>query len=487
MSSYPLTIREITAGLQAKKFTSVEITKHLLAKIKKEDQEINSFLHVCEEHALEQAAAADKRLAANDNITPLTGVPYGLKDYIATKGIRTTSASKILENFKPPYNSTVVTKLNDAGAVLLGKNNLDEFGMGSSTENSAYGVTKNPWDKTRVPGGSSGGSAAAVAAELVPFSIGADTGGSIRTPASFCNVTGLKPTYGRVSRFGLFALASSFDCIGPLAHTAEDTATVLSVIAGHDPHDNTTPRKGVPDYQKSLQEKIAGLKIGIPKEYFIDGLDAGVAKNIDNAISQLKKMGATTVDVSLPNTKYAIPVYYLILFAEASANLSRYDGVRFGLSLPDDPTGISELYFNTRGAGFGKEVKRRIMLGTHTLSTGFFEAYYLRAQKVRTLIRKDFEKAFANCDVIATPVTPTPPFKIGEKTGDPLTMYLADIFTVAVNPAGIPGLSIPCGFSEGLPVGLQLLAPHMQEERLLNVAHQFQQETDWHMQRPVQA
>jgi aspartyl-tRNA(Asn)/glutamyl-tRNA(Gln) amidotransferase subunit A len=407
-----------------------------------------------------------------------------MKDCISTRGVRTTCSSRILENYVPQYSATVTNKLADAGAVLVGKTNMDEFGMGSSCENSAFFATHNPWDLDRVPGGSSGGSAAAMAASLATFTLGEDTGGSVRMPAGFCNVTGIKPTYGRVSRHGLIALVSSFDSIGPMTRDAYDCATVLEVIAGHDPRDSTTYELPVPNYTAAINKPVQGMKLGIPKEYFVAGMEAGVESSIQEAIRQFKKLGMEIHEVSLPHTRYGLPVYYLLLFAEASANLARMDGTRFGLSVSENARDVIDIYLQTRQKGFGEEVKRRIMLGTYALSAGYYDAYYLKAQKVRTLLRRDFESAFASVDLLLAPTCPTTAFKLGEKTSDPLEMYLSDIYVVATNPAGVPALALPCGFSKNLPVGMQLIGKHLDEQTLFQVAHAYQQVTDWHKQLP---
>ncbi len=484
MDSLPATLTEAASALTAGSLSSVELTRAVLDRIEACDDRLGSYVTVCAEKALARASAADARRTKKDRVGPLLGVPFALKDAIVSRGVRTTAASRILRDYVPPYNATVAERLEQAGAVLLGKNNMDEFGMGSSCENSACCPGRNPWDPTRVPGGSSGGSAAAVAHGLGLFSLGGDTGGSIRLPASFCNVVGLKPTYGRVSRYGLIALCSSFDTIGPMTRTVRDCALVTQTIAGHDPHDMTTIDAPVPDYLARLGKPIKGLKLGLPKEYFGQGLDAGVEKVVRDAIAELVKQGATTVEVSLPTTRWAIPIYYLCLFAEASSNLSRYDGIRFGTQLPKDPDSVVETYFQSRGAGFGPEVKRRIMLGTYVLSAGYYDAYYLRAQKARTLLRRDFEAALTQCDVIVGPVSPTTAFPVGEKTDDPLAMYLSDIYTTPINPAGMPALSVPCGFAAGLPVGLHLIGRHLDEETLFQVGDAYQLATDWHTRRP---
>ncbi|WP_083005851.1 Asp-tRNA(Asn)/Glu-tRNA(Gln) amidotransferase subunit GatA [Halomonas sp. GT] len=476
------TVTQLAASLKSGELSSRELTSHFLQRIEKADGSLNSFITVTAEQALNQAEAADNARAAG-KAGKLTGIPFALKDIFCTQGVKTSCGSKMLDNFIAPYNATVVEKLNAAGTVSLGKTNMDEFAMGSSNENSYFGAVKNPWNLTAVPGGSSGGSAAAVAAGLVPAAMGTDTGGSIRQPAAFCGITGLKPTYGRVSRYGIIAYASSLDQAGPMAKSAEDCAHLLNVIAGHDVRDSTSVARGVPDYTETLNAPLSGLKIGLPKEYFGDGLDPEVEKAVREAVSVYESLGATVREVSLPHTHYAIPAYYVIAPAEASSNLSRYDGVRFGHRC-DAPADLIDLYTRSRAEGFGDEVKRRILIGTHTLSEGFFDAYYTKAQKVRRLIRQDFLDAFEDVDVLMGPASPTPAFDLGAKK-DPVSMYLQDIYTIAVNLAGIPGISVPAGFSNGRPVGLQILGTHFAEAQLLNVAHQFQQATDWHLQRPA--
>jgi aspartyl-tRNA(Asn)/glutamyl-tRNA(Gln) amidotransferase subunit A len=464
MEVHSLTIREAQQLLTERKVSAVELARGVLDHIRRTDPYLGAFVTIAEEHALRQAAAADERLRTGERVTPLTGIPYSVKDGICTRGVRTTCSSRLLANYFPPYSATVIQRLDEAGAVMVGKTNMDEFGMGSSCENSACCPTRNPWDLTRVPGGSSGGCGAAVAAGMGPFTLGEDTGGSTRMPASFCGVTGLKPGYGRVSRYGLIALASSFDSIGPMARDVHGCATVLQTIAGHDPHDSTSATAAVPDFTAKLGQGIAGMKLGVPKEYFVQGMEPGVEKAVREAIAQLEALGARTVPVSLPHTKYAIPVYYLILFAEASANLARYDGIRYGVARPAKPANVLETYFETRGEGFGPEVKRRIMMGTFVLSHGYYDAYYLQAQKVRTLLRRDFEKALDRCDVLVAPVCPTTAFKLGEKTDDPLEMYLSDILVT--------------------PVGLQIIGRPMAEDVVFQVGHAYQQATDWHTRRP---
>ncbi|MBI5560838.1 MAG: Asp-tRNA(Asn)/Glu-tRNA(Gln) amidotransferase subunit GatA [Deltaproteobacteria bacterium] len=478
-----LTIHELSEKLKRRELSSRELTGAYLSLIDAVDKKIHAYLTVCGESALKEADAADKRLVSGADVTPLTGIPLAIKDIFCTKGIKTTCASRMLENFIPPYDATVVKKLKDAGAVILGKLNMDEFAMGSSTENSAFFKTLNPWDTTRVPGGSSGGSAAAVAAGECAASIGTDTGGSIRQPASCCGVVGLKPTYGRVSRYGMIAFASSLDQGGPITKDVRDSSVMLNAMAGHDPLDSTSIDAPAEDYTGGLKHGIRGLKIGIPKEYFIEGLDKDVERAIGSAIGVFKNEGCGIVDVSLPHTEYATGVYYLVATAEASSNLARYDGVKYGLRVSSE--GLLDMYKLTRDRGFGGEVKRRIMLGTYSLSAGYYEAYYKKASQVRTIIKRDFEEAFKKCDIILTPTSPTPAFKIGEKIADPLTMYLSDIFTISCNLAGIPGISIPCGFTpDNLPVGLQLLGKPLGEATLLKAAYAYEQTTGWHKRRP---
>lgn len=461
--------------------SSEELTRHFLNRISELDPKVKAYITITEEESLSQAREADKALKAGEE-KPLLGVPLAIKDNICTKGIRTTCASKILENFVPIYEATVIERLRTAGAVILGKTNLDEFAMGSSTENSAFFPTHNPWDLSRVPGGSSGGSAAAVAAGLCAGSLGSDTGGSIRQPASFCGVVGLKPTYGRVSRYGLVAFASSLDQIGPLTRTVADTALLLKVIAGPDPRDSTCAPQGVPDYEKSLEQDLKGLKVGVPKEYFGEGLAEEVREAVEKALEVMKGLGLELKEVSLPHSPYAIAAYYIIAPAEASSNLARYDGVKYGFRA--EGKDLIDMYKKTRSQGFGPEVKRRIMIGTYALSAGYYDAYYKKASQVRTLIAQDFAKAFEEVDFVIGPVAPSPAFKIGERTDDPLKMYLSDIYTISVNLAGIVGLSLPCAFSkEGLPIGLQIMGPHFSEERVLALGHQFEKEvglTDRH-------
>ncbi|MCU1715628.1 Asp-tRNA(Asn)/Glu-tRNA(Gln) amidotransferase subunit GatA [Pseudomonas sp. 5P_3.1_Bac2] len=480
---HQLTLAEIARGLAEKKFSAQELSSSLLERIKQLDPKLNSFITVTEELALSQAKAADERRAAGET-GPLLGAPIGHKDLFCTDGVLTSCASKILSNFRAPYNATVVEKLAAAGTVTLGKLNMDEFAMGSANENSHFGAVHNPWDLNRVPGGSSGGSAAAVAARLIPAATGTDTGGSIRQPAAFTNLTGIKPTYGRVSRWGMIAYASSLDQGGPLARNAEDCALLLGAMAGFDSKDSTSVDQPVDDYLAALSKPLNGLRIGLPKEYFAAGLDSRIADKIMAVVEQLKQLGATIKDISLPNMQHAIAAYYVIAPAEASSNLSRFDGVRFGYRC-ENPLNLEDLYKRSRGEGFGAEVKRRIMVGTYALSAGYYDAYYLKAQKIRRLIKNDFVSAFNEVDVILGPTTPNLAWKIGDKDQDPVAAYLEDIYTITANLAGIPGLSMPAGFVEGLPVGVQLLAPYFQEGRLLNVAHQYQQVTDWHQQAPA--
>ena len=477
-----LTLAEIARALTDKQFSAEELTRSLLDRIGQLDPQLNSFITVTEEQAIAQAQAADAR-RANGESGALLGAPIGHKDLFCTQGIRTSCGSKMLDNFQAPYDATVVERLAAAGAVSLGKLNMDEFAMGSANESSHYGAVKNPWDLNRVPGGSSGGSAAAVAARLLPAATGSDTGGSIRQPAALTNLTGLKPTYGRVSRWGMIAYASSLDQGGPLARTAEDCALMLGAMAGFDPKDSTSVDQPLDDYLAALSKPLSGLRIGLPKEYFGAGLDAKIADAVMATVDTLKKLGATVKDISLPNMQHAIPSYYVIAPAEASSNLSRFDGVRFGYRC-ESPADLTDLYKRSRAEGFGDEVRRRIMVGTYALSAGYYDAYYLKAQKIRRLIKNDFVSAFEEVDVILGPTTPNLAWKLGEKKADPVSAYLEDIYTITANLAGIPGLSMPAGFIDGLPVGAQLLAPYFQESRLLNVAHQYQQVTDWHKQAP---
>jgi len=476
------TVAELSRALGRKEISSVELTGVFLARINKY-KDLNAFITVDPERSLAQARAADARIGKG-GAGALAGVPIAQKDIFCADGWRTTCGSKILSNFTAPYDATIIGKFNAAGAVCLGKTNMDEFAMGSSNETSYYGGVKNPWDTAAVPGGSSGGSAAAVAARLSPAATGTDTGGSIRQPSALTNLTGLKPSYGRVSRYGMIAFASSLDQGGPMCRTAEDAALLLNVMAGFDPRDSTSVDAPVPDYTQTLSGDIKGLRIGLPKEYFGAGMNPEVARTIDAAIAEYKKLGAQVVEVSLPNSQLAIPCYYVLAPAEASSNLSRFDGVRYGYRA-ENYTDLLDMYCKTRAEGFGAEVKRRIMIGTYALSAGYYDAYYLKAQKLRRLIAEDFRKAFESCDVIMGPTSPTTAFKIGEKSDDPVAMYLSDIYTISVNLAGLPGMSIPAGFdSKGLPVGLQLIGQYFDEARLLNVAHRYQQATDWHKRMP---
>lgn len=477
-----LTLAEIARALAAKQFSAEELTRDLLQRIAQLDPQLNSFISVTEELALGQAKAADARRAEGES-GALLGAPIGHKDLFCTQDVLTSCGSKILQGFKAPYNATVVENLAAAGCVTLGKLNMDEFAMGSANESSHYGPVKNPWNLEHVPGGSSGGSAAAIAARLLPAATGTDTGGSIRQPAALTNLTGIKPTYGRVSRWGMIAYASSLDQGGPLARTAEDCALMLQAMAGFDPKDSTSVDQPVDDYLAALAKPLNGLRIGLPKEYFGAGLDSRIAEAVLTVVEELKKLGATIKEISLPNMQHAIPAYYVIAPAEASSNLSRFDGVRFGYRC-ENPVNLEDLYKRSRGEGFGAEVKRRIMVGTYALSAGYYDAYYLKAQKIRRLIKNDFVSAFNEVDVILGPTTPNLAWKLGEKNHDPVAAYLEDIYTITANLAGIPGLSMPAGFVDGLPVGVQLLAPYFQEGRLLNVAHQYQQVTDWHTRAP---
>ena len=467
-----LTISKTHDALVKKEFSAVELAEAYLAKIEKEDKEINAFLTLTRDLALAQAKEVDGKIAKGEEIDILAGVPCAIKDAIMVEDAKCTAGSKILENYIAPYDATVIKKLKDRGAVILGKTNMDEFGMGSSTENSAFFPTKNPHDLTRVPGGSSGGSASAVAAKMAVFALGEDTGGSIRQPASFCGIVGLKPTYGAVSRYGLIAYASSLDHIGPMAKTVEDCQVVFEAIAGKDDMDSTSVNSKFKNQNSKLQFKIQNLRIGVPKEYFIKGIEPEVEKVIKQAIGKYENMGAKIVEISLPHTEYALACYYIIATSIASANLARYDGIKYGYS--ESAENLLGTYFNSREKGFGAEVRRRIMLGVYALSSGYYDAYYLRAQKVRTLIRQDFEKAFEKVDAIFTPVSPTTAFKLGEKVKDPLTMYLSDIFTISINLAGLPGLSIPAGQANNLPVGLQIIGNHFQEEKILEIGKLFQ-------------
>ena len=475
-------VADARAGLAAGRFTSVDLTQAFLQRIERVDGALHAYLRTTPTMALKAAAEADHARAEGDR-RPLLGIPLAIKDVLMTNGIETTAGSRILEGFVPPYTATAVQKLQAAGAIVLGKTNTDEFAMGSSTENSGYGPTRNPWDLERVPGGSSGGSAAAVAADEAPAALGTDTGGSVRQPAALCGVVGLKPSYGRVSRYGLIAYGSSLDQIGPITKTVVDAALLLEVIAGADPRDSTTMPVDVPIFSAALTGNIEGLRIGIPHEYFVEGIQTEVEEAVRTAIEQFASLGAEIVPIHLPNSELALPVYYLVVTAEASANLARFDGIRYGLRVEGET--IFDHFRQTRGAGFGPEVKRRIMLGTYALSAGYYDAYYLKAQQVRTLIKQDFDRAFAEVDVILSPTSPTTAFRIGEKVDDPLAMILTDIFTTSANLAGLCGISVPCGFDAGgLPIGLQLLGPSLGEDKILRAAYAYEQSTEWRLRRP---
>ncbi len=475
------TLTELAAGLRSKQFSSLELTQAFIERIK-QHSEINAYITISEETALNQAKIADQ-LLANGNTGPLTGIPIAQKDIFCTQGIKTSCGSKMLDNFIAPYDATVIEKFNQSGAVMLGKLNMDEFAMGSSNENSFYGAVQNPWASDCVPGGSSGGSAAAVAARLTPAATGTDTGGSIRQPAALCGITGLKPTYGRVSRYGMIAYASSLDQGGPMTRTVEDAALLLQVMSGFDPKDSTSAQQAVPDYSAGLNDSLQGLKIGLPKQFFSSDLDSQMAAAIQAAIDEYRKLGAEVKEVDMPNLNLAIPAYYVIASAECSSNLSRYDGVRFGYRC-QNPEDLADLYTRSRGEAFGAEVKRRILMGTYALSAGYYDAYYLKAQQVRRLISDDFKRALSEVDVLMGPVTPSTAFRIGEKTVDPIQMYLEDIYTISINLAGLPAMSIPAGFIEGKPVGLHVIGDYFSEAKLLNIGHRYQQVTNWHMQVP---
>ena len=479
---WELTLHEARAGLDAGSFSAVDLARACFDRITQVEDRVKAYVTLTESHALEQAAAADKALAAGRG-GPMTGIPVQVKDLICTKGIPTTCSSRMLENFVPVYDATVWAKLSAQGATLLGKGNMDEFAMGSSCENSAFFPTHNPWDLDRVPGGSSGGAAAAVAADEAIVALGSDTGGSIRQPASLCGVAGLKPTYGRVSRYGLVAFASSLDQIGPVGKDVTDCAITLNAIAGYDPRDSTSLNLPTTDFTAGLTGDIKGMRLGVPREYFVDGMEPGVRDAVEGAIKELESLGASVEPVSLPTTEYALACYYIIAPSECSANLARYDGVKYGYSFQDTPD-MWEAMETTRQQGFGPEVKRRIMLGAYALSAGYYDAYYLKAQQVRTLIRQDFARVFESVDALVTPTSPVVAFPIGEKTADPVQMYLIDVCTLPINIAGLPAMSVPCGFSEGLPVGMQLIGPHLSEERLLNIAYAYEQGTEWHKARP---
>ncbi|HPV50562.1 MAG TPA: Asp-tRNA(Asn)/Glu-tRNA(Gln) amidotransferase subunit GatA [Smithella sp.] len=479
-----LTIHELQKRIKTGETSATQITHDVFARINAVDEKVHAYIRLMQEEAFQAASKADEDIKQGD-IRALTGIPIALKDIVCTKGIPTTCGSRILHNFIPPYDATVVERLRKAGAIFVGKANMDEFAMGSSTETSYFGATRNPWDLERIPGGSSGGSAAAVAADECIASIGSDTGGSIRQPAALCGTVGMKPTYGRVSRFGLIAFASSLDQIGPFTKDVEDCAIMMNVLAGYDPKESTSVNEEVPDYRQFVGRDIKGWKIGIPKEYFIDGIDPGVHAAIKKAITVIEQSGGQCVDISLPHTQYCVATYYIIAPAEASSNLARYDGVRYGLRA-QDVRDILMMYKESRKQGFGAEVKRRIMIGTYALSAGYYDAYYKKASQVRALIKKDFDKAFKICDVIMTPTSPTPAFKIGEKTDDPLQMYLSDIFTISANLAGIPGISVPCGFSSsGLPIGVQFLASHFEEGKLIQIASAYEKNAKIEKRRPA--
>ena len=481
---FRLTVHEAASLLARRQVSSLELTRAVLDRLGQVEGHLNAFVTLTPELALEQAREADQRLARGEGVTPLTGIPAAIKDVICTRGVRTTCGSRMLENFVPPYDATVVQRLKAAGLVMVGKTNMDEFAMGSSGENSYFGPTRNPWDLERVPGGSSSGSAAAVAADACLYALGSDTGGSIRQPAALCGIVGLKPTYGRVSRYGLVAFASSLDQIGPMTKDVTDAALVLGAIAGHDPHDSTSAPVEVPDYTAALVPDLKGLRLGVPREYMGEGVEEGVRKAVEEAIARLGELGAEVDwEVSLPSTPYALACYYIIAPSEASANLARYDGVKYGYSYTEGDS-VWENMERTRQFGFGAEVKRRIMLGTYALSAGYYDAYYLKAQRVRTLIRREFEAAFQRCHALVTPVSPTPAFRLGEKVADPLQMYLSDVFTIPVNIAGLPAISVPCGVSQGLPVGLQVIGRPFDEPTVLRVAYAYQQASDWHRRRP---
>ncbi len=477
------TLAQLADDLAARRVSATELTEHCLERIERFDAQLNAFVTVTRDEALAQAAAADKRLAAG-NATPLTGIPIAHKDIFCTQGVKTTCGSRILDNFISPYDATIVSRLRDAGAVMLGKTNMDEFAMGSSSETSFYGTVHNPWDHERVTGGSSGGSAAAVAARLVCGATGTDTGGSIRQPAALSGITGFKPTYGRVSRYGMVAFASSLDQAGTLTRTAEDAALMMQAMAGFDERDSTALPDPVPAFSAALERPWQTITIGVPKDFFDDGLDEGSAQAVRDALGVFERLGATIKDIRLEHVHLSVPVYYVVASAEASSNLSRFDGVRYG-HRAENTSDLTDLYMRTRGEGFGPEVKRRILTGTYVLSAGYYDAYYLQAQKVRQLISDDFARAFAAVDLVVGPTTPTPAFGIGQKMDDPIQMYLNDIYTIGANLAGLPALSIPCGFSAGLPVGLQLIGAHLREAELLKAAHYFQQETDWHTRVPA--
>jgi aspartyl-tRNA(Asn)/glutamyl-tRNA(Gln) amidotransferase subunit A len=483
MNLHSLTLHGLSGKLKTRETSSVELTESVFRRISATEDKVHSYITLCYETAMREAKSADERLGTGGGRSPLLGIPIALKDIFLTQGVLTTCASKILGNFVPPYDSTTVKKLKEVGAVTTGKTNMDEFAMGSSTENSAFSITRNPWKLDRVPGGSSGGSAAAVAADQCIASLGTDTGGSIRQPAACCGIVGLKPTYGRVSRFGIIAFASSLDQVGPITKDVTDCALMLEAIAGYDPSDSTSVNVPAPPYASYLNGDVKGLRVGIPKEYFISGMQPEVEQAVREGIRVLEKNGVVVEEISLPHTEYATAAYYIIATAEASSNLARYDGMKYGYRAPAKE--LTETYRKTREQGFGPEVKRRIMLGTYALSAGYYDAYYIKAQKVRTLIKKDFEEALKKCDAIITPTAPTTAFKIGEKIQDPLQMYLTDIFTISINLAGLPGLSLPCGFdSEGLPIGMQIIGKHFDETTILRIAFAYEQATEWHKRKP---
>lgn len=482
---HDLTVSALSSALAAGEFSSVELTQHLIDRVKSLDGDYNAFLTLSEEHALRQASNADAARAKGD-VHALCGIPIAHKDIFCTNGIRTSCGSKMLDNFVPPYNATLIDKFDNAGAVMLGKTNMDEFAMGASNETSFYGPVRNPWNTDCVPGGSSGGSAAAVAACLAPAATGTDTGGSIRQPAALCGISGMKPTYGRISRYGMIAFASSLDQAGPMARSVEDLALLLELMSGFDPKDSTSIDAAVPDYSASLNNSIDGLRIGVPKEYFSEGLNPGTAACVEQAIAEYQKLGASISEISLPHSPLSVPAYYVVAPAEASTNLSRFDGVRYGHRC-ENPTDLNDLYTRTRSEGFGEEVKRRILVGTYSLSAGYYDAYYRKAQKIRRLIQQDFVEAFKTVDLLIGPTSPSPAFPLGAKTSDPVAMYLEDIYTIAANLAGLPALSMPAGLVDNKPVGVQLIGNYLNEAQLLNVAHQFQCATDWHQQCPVVA
>src|SRR3990172_7655950 len=483
MSLHSLTLHELSGKLKKREVSSGEATESVFRRISATEDKVHSYITLCHETAVAEAKQADQQLKKGGEFPPLLGIPIALKDIFLTRGVLTTCASKILGNFIPPYDSTTGRKLKEAGAVTVGKTNMDEFAMGSSTENSAYAITRNPWKLARVPGGSSGGSAAAVTADQCIAALGTDTGGSIRQPAACCGVVGLKPPYGRGSRYGIIAFASSLDQVGPMTKDVMDSALMLEAIAGHDPSDSTSINAPVPPFSRYLDGDVKGLRVGIPKEHFIPGMQPEVEQAVKEGLRTLERNGIETEEISLPHTEYAVAGYYLVATAEASSNLARYDGMKYGLRVPG--TDLGGTYMKTREQGFGPEVKRRIMLGTYALSAGYYDAYYLKAQKVRALIKKDFEDAFKTCDAIITPTSPTTAFKIGEKTQDPLQMYLSDIFTISANLAGLPGLSVPCGFdSDGLPIGMQVIGKHFDETTVLRLAYAYEQSTEWHKRKP---